>query len=88
VPHDASRDTLPGTEAHEHDNAPASTGSEESSLTELFKQALKEQEQDYSQGKIPAPPVDETQDNSQASVKNSGNSRSPFSEKGDGGSRY
>lgn len=41
VPHDASRDTLPGTEAHEHDNAPASTGSEESSLTELFKQALK-----------------------------------------------
>ena len=88
VPHDASRDTLPGTEAHEHDNAPASTGSEESSLTELFKQALKEQEQDYSQGKIPEPPVDETQDNSQASVKNSGNSRSPFSEKGDGGSRY
>lgn len=61
VPHDTSRETLPGTEA---------------------------QEQDYSQGKIPAPPVDETQDNSQASVKNSGNSRSPFSEKGDGGSRY
>ncbi|MDU1295466.1 MAG: hypothetical protein E6973_06145, partial [Enterobacter hormaechei] len=90
VPHDTSRETLPGTEAHEHDTAPASTGSEESSLTELFKQALKEQEQeqDYSQGKIPAPPVDETQDNSQASVKNSGNSRSPFSEKGDGGSRY
>ena len=88
LPHDTSRETLPGTEAHEHDTAPASTGSEESSLTELFKQALKEQEQDYSQGKIPAPPVDETQDNSKASVKNSGNSRSPFSEKGDGGSRY
>ena len=84
--HDTSRDTLPGTEAHE--NATASSGSEDASLAELFKQALKEQEQDYSQGKIPAPPVDETQDNSQASVKNSGNSRSPFSEKGDGGSRY
>lgn len=69
VPHDTSRDTLPGTEAHEHDIAPVSASSEESSLTELFKQALKEQEQDYSQGKIPAPPVDETQDNSQASVK-------------------
>jgi hypothetical protein len=35
-------------------------------VAELLKQALKEQEQDYSQGKIPAPPVDETQDNSQA----------------------
>ncbi|MFR3707068.1 MAG: hypothetical protein ACLTXH_02760 [Enterobacter hormaechei] len=39
------RTTLAGdftrTEAHEHDTAPASTGSEESSLTELFKQALK-----------------------------------------------
>ncbi|RDT62276.1 hypothetical protein DXF97_40690, partial [Klebsiella pneumoniae] len=33
VPHDTSRDTLPGTEAHEHDIAPASTSSEESSLT-------------------------------------------------------
>ena len=80
-PHDTSRDTLPGTEAH--DVAPASTGGEDASLTELFKQALKEQEQDYSQGKIPAPPVDETQDNSQTRVQHNVGSRSPLSEKGD-----
>lgn len=80
-PHDTSRDTLPGTEAH--DVAPASSGSEDASLTELFKQALKEQEQDYSQGKIPAPPVDETQDNSQTRVQHNVGSRSPLSEKGD-----
>lgn len=80
-PHDTSRDTLPGTEAH--DVAPASTGDEDASLTELFKQALKEQEQDYSQGKIPAPPVDETQDNSQTRVQHNVGSRSPLSEKGD-----
>ena len=83
VPHDTSRDTLPGTEAHEHDTAPAGTNSEESSLTELFKQALKEQEQDYSQGKMPPPPVDETQDNVQAGAKSSENNRSPLSEKGE-----
>lgn len=80
-PHDTSRDTLPGTEAH--DVGPASTGGEDASLTELFKQALKEQEQDYSQGKIPAPPVDETQDNSQTRVQHNVGSRSPLSEKGD-----
>lgn len=83
VPYDTSRDTLPGTEAHEHDIPSASTGSEGSSLTELFKQALKEQEQDYSQGKIPAPPVDETQDNTQATVKHNENNRSALREKGD-----
>ena len=81
VPHDTSRDTLPGTEAHEA--ASASTGGDDSSLTELFKQALKEQEQDYSQGKIPAPPVDETQDNSQKDVRHKADPRSPLSEKGD-----
>ncbi|AVH16599.1 hypothetical protein CWR52_05025 [Enterobacter sp. SGAir0187] len=81
VPHDTSRDTLPGTEAH--DAAPASAGGDDASLTELFKQALKEQEQDYSQGKIPAPPVDETQDNSQKDGRHNENSRSPLSEKGD-----
>ncbi|HCT3169759.1 TPA: hypothetical protein OTT09_001062 [Enterobacter asburiae] len=80
-PHDTSRDTLPGTEAH--DVAPASAGSEDTSLTELFKQALKEQEQDYSQGKIPAPPVDETQDNSQSRVLHKVDDRSPLSQKGD-----
>ena len=80
-PHDTSRDTLPGTEAH--DAAPASAGSDDSSLTELFKQALKEQEQDYSQGKIPAPPVDETQENPQSSMLHGDKARSPLSIKGD-----
>ena len=80
-PHDTSRDTLPGTEAH--DAAPASAGSDDSSLTELFKQALKEQEKDYSQGKIPAPPVDETQENPQSSMLNGDKARSPLSIKGD-----
>lgn len=83
VPHDHSRDTLPGTEVQEHDNAPASGENDTSSLTELFKQALKEQEQDYSQGKIPAPPVDETQDNSEGRGSHGDNGRSPFIEKGD-----
>ncbi|WP_370973527.1 hypothetical protein [Enterobacter wuhouensis] len=81
VPHDTSRDTLPGTEAHE--DARDGAGNDDSSLTALFKQALKEQEQDYSQGKIPAPPVDETQDNSQSSVLHKDNVRSPLSIKGD-----
>ena len=81
VPHDTSRDTLPGTEAH--DAAPASAGSDDSSLTALFKQALKEQEQDYSQGKIPAPPVDETQENPQSSMLHENKARSPLSIKGD-----
>lgn len=70
VPHDTSRDTLPGTEAHEA--ASASTGSDDASISELLKQALKEQEQDYSQGKIPAPPVDETQDISRSPLRHKG----------------
>ncbi|MEP8693889.1 hypothetical protein ABKW14_07465, partial [Enterobacter roggenkampii] len=49
----------------------------------FLKQALKEQEQDYSQGKIPAPPVDETQDNTQAGALHKESSRSPLSKKGD-----
>lgn len=81
VPHDTSRDTLPGTEAHEA--ASANTGSDDASISELLKQALKEQEQDYSQVKIPAPPVDETQDNSQRDVNHKVDARSPLSEKGD-----
>jgi hypothetical protein len=51
-----------------HTTMPPPAQGDDASLTELFKQALKEQEQDYSQGKIPAPPVDETQDNSQAGL--------------------
>lgn len=81
VPHDTSRDTLPGTEAH--DTVPASASGDDASITELFKQALKEQEQDYSQGKIPAPPVDETQDNSQKGSLQKVDPRSPLSKKGD-----
>ncbi|WFY28202.1 hypothetical protein [Enterobacter ludwigii] len=68
--HDIARDTLPGTGAHT--DASARAGSDSSSLTELFKQALKEQEQDYSQGKIPAPPVDETQDISRSPLRHKG----------------
>jgi hypothetical protein len=68
--HDTARDTLPGTGAHT--DASARAGSDSSSLTELFKQALKEQEQDYSQGKIPAPPVDETQDISRSPLRHKG----------------
>lgn len=81
VPHDTSRDTLPGTEAHEA--ASSSAGSDDASLSDLVKQALKEQEQDYAQGKIPAPPVDETQDNSQKEGVHNVDARSPLSEKGD-----
>ncbi|AKE58375.1 hypothetical protein PU088_000929 [Citrobacter farmeri] len=85
IPQDISRETLPGTDAHE--DAAAHTGVSEShdnaSLTELFKQALKEQQQDYAQGKTPAPPVDETQDNSQATTRHNDHSRPPLSEKGD-----
>lgn len=76
VPHDTSRDTLPGTEANEQEMPSASADQDDTSLKELFKQALKEQERDYSQGKIPEPPVDETQDNPQTSLKNNEHSRS------------
>lgn len=85
VSQDTSRDTMPGTEAH--DEAPTRTSARESrdnaSLTELFKQALKEQRQDYAQGKIPAPPVDETQDNPQTKPAQSDMTQSPLLRKGD-----
>ena len=85
ISQDISRDTLPGTE--ERDDAAAharvSDSRDNASLTELFKQALKEQQQDYAQGKTPAPPIDETQDNSPATTRHNDNSRPPLSEKGD-----
>ncbi|MGY5367205.1 hypothetical protein ACXGQP_07610 [Enterobacter oligotrophicus] len=85
IPHDTSRDTLPGTEAHDDVDAVKNshTDNDDTSLKELFRQALKEQEQDYAQGKIPEPPVDETQDNSQSGMLHKDNSRPPLSEKGD-----
>ncbi|MGK3224824.1 hypothetical protein ACCW94_07010 [Enterobacter soli] len=81
VAHDTSRDTLPGTDAHE--NASDSADNNDASLKELFKQALQEQQQDYSQGKIPAPPVDETQDISQSHSINKEIKQSPLAKKGD-----
>jgi len=63
--HDASRDTLPGTEAHEQ----AAQSDDDSSLKAVFMQALKEQQKDISQGKMPASPVDETQANSPSITK-------------------
>jgi hypothetical protein len=51
VPHDTSRDTLP--ERKRTTMPSPRTEGDDASLTELFKQALKEQEQDYSQGKYP-----------------------------------
>ncbi|MEH0885934.1 hypothetical protein [Enterobacter sp. UNJFSC 003] len=65
VTHDTSRDTLPGTEAH----AQATGSDDDASLKALFMQALKEQQQDISQGKVPAPPVDETQAASPSMLK-------------------
>ena len=55
---DSSRDTLPGTRSHNEDSA--SPASNDASLKELLLQAIKDQQKDYSQGKEPAPPVDET----------------------------
>ena len=81
VARDTSRDTLPGTDAHE--NAFGSTDNNDASLRELFKQALQEQQQDYSQGKVPAPPVDETQDISQSHSIHQGIKESPLARKGD-----
>lgn len=85
ISQDTSRDTLPGTEVHDDPpvRANASEGRDNTSLTELFKQALKEQQQDYAQGKIPAPPVDETQDNPQAKLTQHDMTPSPLQKKGD-----
>ncbi|UKJ22729.1 hypothetical protein L6Y89_07060 [Enterobacter mori] len=65
APHDTSRDTLPGTEAHEQ----AMKSDDDSSLKALFMQALKQQQEDMSKGKMPAPPVDETQSASPSVIK-------------------
>lgn len=81
IPEDISRDTLPGTEENvdsvskqEDSGQPTDNGA----IKALLMQALKEQEKDYSQGKVPAPPVDETAAGTQAnnSIKNS---HRPFS---------
>jgi hypothetical protein len=65
------RDTLPGTEPHADPESPDQP--ENNDLKALFMHAMQEQEKDYSQGKIPAPPIDETQENA----------RPPLSQKGD-----
>lgn len=57
VSHD--RDVLPGTERQAE--PPGSPDNTSSSLQEMFKQAIQDQQKDYSQGKVPAPPIDETQ---------------------------
>ncbi|WP_061708531.1 hypothetical protein [Pseudenterobacter timonensis] len=54
---------------------------DESSLKALFMQALKEQQQDYSQGKIPAPPEDETSQQKNEEFTSQKNKSSPFKEK-------
>ncbi|WNY87974.1 hypothetical protein [Leclercia sp.] len=55
---DISSEPLPDTHI-------AQQATDSDSLKERFMQALKEQQQDYSQGKIPDAPVDETQDDSE-----------------------
>lgn len=65
VTHDTSRDTLPGTGAHEQ----AMKSDDEGSLKALFMQALKQQQDDMAKGKMPAPPVDETPNASPSIIK-------------------
>ena len=71
VTHDTSRDTLPGTEAHEQamKHAQATQPDEDNSLKTLFMQALKQQQDDMAKGKMPAPPVDETPNASPSIIK-------------------
>ncbi|WP_115874599.1 hypothetical protein [Enterobacter vonholyi] len=69
VPRDISRDTLPGTVMNnsaipEQDNTGHTV--DDGAIKALLMKALKEQEKDYSQGKIPAPPVEETAAGTQA----------------------
>ncbi|MCV3771753.1 hypothetical protein [Enterobacter sp. RD4-1-1] len=59
MPHDISRETLPGTEVN-HQNL------DDGAIKALLMKALKEQEKDYSQGKMPTPPEDETTPGTQA----------------------
>lgn len=59
MPHDISRETLPGTEVN-HQNL------DDGAIKALLMKALKEQEKDYSQGKMPTPPEEETTAGTQA----------------------
>lgn len=59
MPHDISRETLPGTEVN-HQNV------DDGAIKTLLMKALKEQEKDYSQGKMPTPPEEETTAGTQA----------------------
>ncbi|WP_050859824.1 hypothetical protein [Enterobacter cloacae] len=65
VTQDTSRDTLPGTGAHEQ----AMKSDDEGSLKALFMQALKQQQDDMAKGKMPAPLVDETPNASPSIIK-------------------
>ncbi|MBT1714245.1 hypothetical protein KK116_08220 [Enterobacter dykesii] len=69
MPHDISRETLPGTEVN-HQNV------DDGAIKALLMKALKEQEKDYSQGKMPTPPEDETTAGTQAN--NSLKHNTPF----------
>ena len=69
MPHDISRDILPGTEVKnsaipEQDNTGQTV--DDGAIKALLMKALKEQEKDYSQGKMPTPPEDETTAETQA----------------------
>ncbi|WP_368524826.1 hypothetical protein [Enterobacter asburiae] len=59
MPHDISRETLPGTEVN-HQNV------DDGAIKALLMKVLKEQEKDYSQGKMPTPPEEETTAGTQA----------------------
>lgn len=59
MPHDISRETLPGIEVN-HQNV------DDGAIKALLMKALKEQEKDYSQGKMPTPPEEETTAGTQA----------------------
>lgn len=72
ISQDNSRDTLPGTQVQTHKEEPQNDAeqiNDDGSVKELLMQALKEQQQDISKGKEPAPPVDETKANVQANAQ-------------------
>ena len=50
-------------------HAQATQPDEDNSLKTLFMQALKQQQDDMEKGKMPAPPVDETQNASPSVIK-------------------
>ncbi|WP_330983525.1 MULTISPECIES: hypothetical protein [Enterobacterales] len=84
VPQDISRDTLPDSNIHGADNtAPAN---DDGAIKELLLQAIKDQQKDYSQGKVPAPPTDETSGTAQVSTEKHDVQpeikKSPFTPKG------